>query len=94
MKKQYKKYIEAKEKIDYLVESKYPQGLIMKWKYGKYAGRECFIRRVSWEEDWKDKTLLIHVLVVTRSKDGKSFVNDNDSFHRRYRDIENFEVVK
>lgn len=95
MKKQFAQYMKAKEAMDSMVDRKYPQGLILRWKTGKYAGRECFVKSTFWD-DWNHKNKgnpRVMLRVATRSKDGKSFIDDNDSFHRHYHYPENFEVV-
>ncbi len=46
-------------------------------------GRECIVVQASYNDDGG-----IIVLVKTKTKDGLSFVDDNDMIHRRYRDLD------
>jgi hypothetical protein len=54
------------------------------------VGRECIVQYVYFDED----SGRISVLVKTKTKDGLGFINDNDSLHRTYLDLERCFTVK
>ena len=95
MESEFQNYLNSSKQITGLVEKEYPKGLILKWKTGPYAGRECFVKQVVWEEDWRNRGQIdIMIRVATRTKDGRGFMNDNDSFHRTFHGTtRNFEKV-
>lgn len=85
-------YKAARDHVDNLVNTKYPQGLLLRWTQGKYAGRECVIRSVYWDDFNGDPRILLNV--ATAKVDNKGFLDDNDRFHRRCHSLNNFEIVK
>lgn len=92
MQTQVKQYLDAKKAMDDHVERSYPEGLILKWKYGKYAGRECYVKRTTWDV-WKGECE-ISILVKTRTANGKAFMESNDRAHRTYINADKFEIVR
>jgi len=89
-------YFLVKETINETVDHLVKPGLKVKWKHGKYKGREAIVDKVIWEESWRTRDAIdILVLVKTIRIDEKGFIEDNDHVHRCYRDINlEFEVVK
>lgn len=53
------------------------------------AGRMCEVTHAIYDK----RTGEISVLVKTYSANGEGFINDNDSFHRRYRGLSSFEPL-
>ncbi len=70
-------------------QENFPRGQVLKWKAGKYIGRECrIVKAIIINEP--DGQMTVGLRVETRRERGGGFINGNDDFHRTYHDAHYF----
>lgn len=92
-----KEYKESFSKLDSHVKSLIKEGDTVEWTEGPYKGRKAVVRYVFWDyEPWLKKNPVgIKVTVKTERADKKGYIDDNDLFHRSFRNPEEgFKMVK
>lgn len=87
----FSEYISAKRELDKWLKKNYPRGKKLLWNMGPLKGRLCQIYNSFWEvEDYsKGPQFFVYVTVQTfKKKAPGEFIDDNTSYHRRYRNVD------